>query len=200
MINSDQSDEGGVAGRRSPRVPTKPTRPRSAAADKRAGRNAARDAAISNGKKVQRGIDRTPAPAAARDRITKGAQQPAGAASGGRPAPDRVANASADVVERTRDGVGEVAGRAEGASTITRAVTGKVLAAGAELTKGVLATAGSAVRAGATASLSFLIGRALLLLELIRRLVHMALKAFLGWLQRLQEGSRPELPAHAAGS
>jgi hypothetical protein len=196
MINSDRSDEGGVAGRRSPRVPTKPTRPRSATADKRAGLNAAHDAAISNGKKVQRGIDRAPAPAAASDRITKGAQQ----ASGGRSTPSRVANASADVVDRTRDGVGEVAGRAEAASTITRAVTGKVLAAGAELTKGALATAGSAVRAGATASLSFLIGRALLLLELIRRLVHTALNAFLGWLQRLQEGSRSELPAHTAGS
>jgi hypothetical protein len=200
MINSDQSDEGGVAGRRPPRTPMKPTRPRSATADKRTGLNAARDAAISNGKKVQRGIDQATAPAATRDRATKGARQAAGAASRGRSTPSRVADTSADVVDRTRDGVGEVAGRAEAASTITRAVTGKVLSAGAELTKGVLATAGSAVRAGATASLSFLIGRALLLLELIRRLVHMALNAFLGWLQRLQEGSRSELPVHTAGS
>jgi hypothetical protein len=200
MINSGQSEEGGVASRRLPRTPMKPTRPQGAATDRRAGMKATRDAAVTNGKKVRGGIDRAAAaPAAARDRVTK-ARQAAGAASPGRSAPSRVADASGEVVDRARTGVGEAAGRAGAASTITRAVSEKVLSAGTELTKGVLATTGSAVRAGAAASLSFLIGRALLLLELIRRLVHMALKAFLGWLHRLQEGSRSELPAHASSS
>ena len=101
---------------------------------------------------------------------------------------------AASGVEKTGGTVAQAGGTtASGVARTGRSVTS---GAGALASKGI-GTAAAAVRTGLGASLSFLVSRALLLLQLIKRLAKMALDALQGLANRLRErgasARRPDL-------
>ncbi len=97
-----------------------------------------------------------------------------------RDAPRGVASATKAVADEGRAAAGGIGG------LVGRLVTREVLMAAVGVTKDVVGAVGSTLqRLGAGAALSFLIGRALLLLELIKRLVRLALSLALNGLQQL---------------
>ena len=75
------------------------------------------------------------------------------------------------------------------ADSTTRQATGGALQVGASVTKGALGVVGSTLRVVGSAAFSFLIGKALLLLELIKRLGRAALNTVQTLLARLQNAA-----------
>lgn len=156
--------------------------------------HAVRDSLASSEKKLRRGMDQATA-AAPRTHVKTGTRQASAAVGRARSTPRQAAAAAAAGVDRGRAGVEETTGRAEVAGSITSAITGKARSVGAAVSKGALSTVSAAVGVG----FSFLIGRALLLLELIKRLAHSALNALHNVLQRFQARLAPPAGTGTAG-
>jgi hypothetical protein len=101
---------------------------------------------------------------------------------------------AASGVEKTGGTVAQAGGTT--ASGVARTGQSVTSGAGALASKGI-GTAVAAVRTGLGASLSFLVSRALLLLQLVKRLAMMALEALQGLANRLRErgasARRPDL-------
>jgi hypothetical protein len=108
---------------------------------------------------------------------------PAGVAERGRAASGQATRAATGAVGTGRTAADEVTRRTADAAETGRAAAGEVASTGAD----VISAVGSTLRTGIGASLSFVIPKALLLLQLIRRLALMALEALRDLARRLRE-------------
>lgn len=104
-----------------------------------------------------------------------------------RSATGHVPDATKGLVDSGRAATGGVVEQAEAAGTAGRALAGKAAATTLDATKGVVGVAGSALRVAGGAAFSFLIGRALLLLQLIKWLGRKAVDTLYGLAERLRE-------------
>lgn len=112
---------------------------------------------------------------------------PAGVAERGRAASGQATRATTGAVGTGRTAADEVTRRTAAAAETGRAAAGAVASTGADVISDVVGAVGSTLRTGIGASLSFVIPKALLLLQLIRRLALMALEALRDLARRLRE-------------